>query len=233
MHQDVHQESSPSLTRERQGTGISFQDTHTQLYVHTLWKSSPAVWLPFSSSPSEPLGETSQPQSHLPPLSPRLIHHITSSLKPLFPWQPGVTHSGPLGVDYMSSMRMKTCMKLQPACLPVHSRSRRRVLGRLRGARVLQHVVHEIHDLCVCVGGGSVDTLSVVADISMMACYNHAPWSGRSILNPERVPGPGLTSYKHKEAACWLSWGFFSHLGGILGQRSVGWSTNLWTLEIP
>ena len=47
----------------------------------------------FSSFLSEALGETSQPQSHLPPLSHRLIHCITSSLKPLFPWQPGATLS--------------------------------------------------------------------------------------------------------------------------------------------
>lgn len=81
--------SSVCFTEEN----VSVQGFHYRRHKH--WKSAPALQLPFSSSPSKSLGKTSQPQSHLPPLSPRLIHRITSSLKPLFPWQPGVTHLGP------------------------------------------------------------------------------------------------------------------------------------------
>lgn len=111
--------------------GGSLTHTHSILYVHTLWKSSPAVWFPFQSSPSEPLGETSEPQSHLPPLSPRLIHHITSSpsKKKMFPWQPGVTYSltrewgGPQCTSYQQFRgekgRSKAAWSCQPASRPL------------------------------------------------------------------------------------------------------------------
>lgn len=151
---------------------------HTQLYVH--WKSSPAFWLPFSSSPSEPLGETSQLQSHLPPLSPRLIHHITSSLKPLFPWQPGVTHSGPrcrLHEQHADENLPKAPASYSASAQPEQARIPRAVHGPVR--------YNMLYMKFMTCGRESVDILSVVADISMMACYNHATWSSRSVLNPK------------------------------------------------
>lgn len=88
----------------------------THRFDFTHWKSSPAARLPFSSRPSGPLEETSQPQSHLPPLSPRLIHHITSLAETIVSmatgrrWLAGAS----LGVDCISCPRMKTCLQLRP-----------------------------------------------------------------------------------------------------------------------
>ncbi len=169
--------------------------------MHTLWKSSPAVWLPFSSSPSEPLGETSQLQSHLPPLSPRLIHHITSSLKPLFPWQPGVTHSGPwcrLHEQHADENLPKAPASYSASAQPVQARTPRAVHGPVR--------YNMLYTKFMTCGRESVDILSVVADISMMGCYNHATWSGILDLNPKQVSG------LHTNIKKLLVWCFFSVL---------------------
>lgn len=92
MHRGFDQGSSPRLIggnfkvegfdSRKQTRTDNYMHTHT-LEIFTCCESA------FSSSSSEALGGAAQPQSHLPPLSPSFIQHITSSLKPLFPWQPG------------------------------------------------------------------------------------------------------------------------------------------------
>lgn len=146
IHQDFDQEFSPSLIGENVKVRGIDSRRHAHAHTHTLLKSPPAVQLPFSSSTSEPLGETSQPQSHLPPLSPRLFHNITSSLKPLFPWQLGVTHSGPL--YRLHEQYVDENLPKAPASCSARARLEQVRTPRAmhRPAR-LQHVVHQIHDL--------------------------------------------------------------------------------------
>lgn len=81
------QESTQSLIGENVHgfDSRAHSHTHTVICTHTLEIITCCV-AAFSSSPSEPLGETSQLQSHLPPLSLCLIQHITNSPKSLFPW---------------------------------------------------------------------------------------------------------------------------------------------------
>lgn len=191
--EDFDQESSPTIIGENVKVQGFDSWRHTQLHVHTLWKSSPAVWLPFSSSHSEPLVETSQPQSHLPPLSLHLIHHITSSLKPVFPWQLGVTQSGAL-----CRLPEQHVDENLPKASTSHSAAAQS--EQVRTPQAVHGPVH-YNVLYMKFMWKSVDILSVVAGIAMMTCYNHMTWCCRLVKKKKKMDEHRS---KHTKAAAWL-----------------------------
>ena len=143
--------------------------------------------LPFSSSPGESLRETSQPQSHLPPLSPS--PHSPHTRRPPKTAVSTATRRHSLGAprcrlpeQHADGNPPKAPASQSASAQPEPARTPQAARGPVRQNMLLYM---KLPTRGRGGGGRGVSTPArELLDISMIACYDHAMWSGGSALNP-------------------------------------------------